>query len=100
LQGTAYPYIGGFAHTRDGRGAIQTLIGRYEGPAAMSWTKQAAYDEIHNAVYMGEKCNFTLKITLISTPRHIKLFLKLELKFEKTRKLMTFFADSRILVIA
>jgi hypothetical protein len=61
LQGTAYPYIGGFARTRDGRAAIQTLIGRYEGTAAMSRTKQAAYDEIHNAVYTGEKRNFTFE---------------------------------------
>jgi hypothetical protein len=61
LQGSAYSYIGCFARTRDGRGAIQTLIGRYEGTAAMSRTKQAAYDEIHNASYTGEKRNFTFE---------------------------------------
>jgi hypothetical protein len=61
LQGTAYPFIGGFACTHDDRSAIQTLIGRYEGTAAMSMTKQAAYDKIHNAVYTGEKHNFTFE---------------------------------------
>jgi hypothetical protein len=58
LQGTAYPNIVGFACMCDGRAAIQTLIGQYEGTAAMSRTKQASYDKAHNAVYTGEKRNF------------------------------------------
>jgi hypothetical protein len=33
----------------------------WAGTAAMSRTNQAAYDEIHNAVYTGKKRNFTFE---------------------------------------
>ena len=61
LKGSAYAYIGQFERMQDGHGAIKVLIGRYEGPASMSRTKQAVYYDIHNAVYTGEKRNFTFE---------------------------------------
>ena len=61
LKGLAYAYIGGFDQNCDGRGAIKTLIGCYKGTASMSCIKQSAYDKIDNAMYTGERRNFTFK---------------------------------------
>jgi hypothetical protein len=61
LKGPAWAYISNFDRTRNGRGAIRALKEHYEGPAAMSATKAAAYDLIRNASYNGEKRNWTFE---------------------------------------
>ena len=69
LKGSAYAYIGGFDKDRDGRGAIKTLIGHYKGTASMSRAKQAAYNEIDNTMYTGERSNFIFENYI---NRHVK----------------------------
>jgi hypothetical protein len=69
LRGLAYAYIGDFDQNCDGRGVIKTLIGHYKGTASMSRIKQSAYDEMDNAMYRGERRNFTLENYI---DRHVK----------------------------
>lgn len=61
LNGPAFAYIGSHERTRNGRGAIKSLISHYEGESNMSKTKQQAYDDMTNLVYSGERRNFTFE---------------------------------------
>jgi hypothetical protein len=69
LKGPAYTYKSKYESTRNGREVIRSLVAHYEGSSQMSKTKQTAYDEINNATYTGEQCNYTFENYI---NRHIK----------------------------
>jgi len=64
VNSPAYTWIRLHGHLRNGRGAWFALIEHYKGMNEQNHIKDAAYANIRNAFYAGERRNWTLELKL------------------------------------